>query len=271
MTMTTTTMIRAWRAIACASMIAVAREGGAQTLAARVAAARQGTVEMHFAARPGACGDGRYMLSLGHSMMIGSSDEWGRNGRHATCLAGPVRARLELTDGVVRDVHAYVGPLPAPAPGVTDLGEVRAADAASYFLELARTGDGRASDRAIMPAVLADSAVVWRALLAIARDSSRRSHSARNSASFWLSRFASARLAGHPDDLSSADDEEETEGDPRGSAVFALSQLRNHEGIAPLIQVARTNPSAHVRGQALFWLGQSGDARALGLFEEILR
>jgi hypothetical protein len=37
-----------------------------------------------------------------------------------------------------------------------------------------------------------------------------------------------------------------------------------------LIQVARTNPNPAVRKQAMFWLGQSRDARALAFFEEIL-
>jgi HEAT repeat protein len=54
------------------------------------------------------------------------------------------------------------------------------------------------------------------------------------------------------------------------SAVFALSQLRNHEGVPQLITVARTNKEPEVRQQALFWLGQSGDARGIALFEELL-
>ena len=37
-----------------------------------------------------------------------------------------------------------------------------------------------------------------------------------------------------------------------------------------LIQVARTNRNAVVRRQAIFWLGQSKDPRALSFFEEIL-
>ena len=52
--------------------------------------------------------------------------------------------------------------------------------------------------------------------------------------------------------------------------VFALSQLRNHEGIPPLLEVAQTNQDERVRRQALFWLGQSDDPRGLDLFEKIL-
>jgi hypothetical protein len=42
------------------------------------------------------------------------------------------------------------------------------------------------------------------------------------------------------------------------------------EGVPLLIQIARTNRNAAVKKQAMFWLGQSKDARALAFFEEIL-
>ena len=53
-------------------------------------------------------------------------------------------------------------------------------------------------------------------------------------------------------------------------AVFALQQLPKDEGVPLLISVARTNRNAEVRKQAIFWLGQSGDARALAFIQEIL-
>jgi HEAT repeat protein len=64
------------------------------------------------------------------------------------------------------------------------------------------------------------------------------------------------------------DDDEDRE--VRESAVFALSQLPREEGVPILIRAARTNRDPKVRRQALFWLGQSEDPRALALFEEIL-
>jgi len=54
-------------------------------------------------------------------------------------------------------------------------------------------------------------------------------------------------------------------------AVFALSQLPRDEGVPLLIQVARSNRNPVVRKQAIFWLGQSNDPRALNFFEEVLR
>ncbi len=54
-------------------------------------------------------------------------------------------------------------------------------------------------------------------------------------------------------------------------AVFALSQLPKEEGVPLLIQVARTNRNPVARKQAIFWLGQSKDPRALSFFEEVLK
>ena len=53
-------------------------------------------------------------------------------------------------------------------------------------------------------------------------------------------------------------------------AVFALSQLPPDDGVPRLIEVARSHSNPAVRKQAMFWLGQSGDPRALAFFESVL-
>jgi hypothetical protein len=225
---------------------------------------------MRFASRPGVCGNGDEGISVGHSMHMGRYDE----DDASYCEPGPVRVRLRMEDGAVRDIRTSVG-RPAQRASVerrTDLGPVPAVAAAAYFLQLAQTASGHVSNAAITPAILADSAYPWHELLAIARDTETRSSGTRSSAALWLSRFAAAKISGRVNDLSAPDDDESVSEDSqaRTAAVFALSQLRNHEGIAPLLQVAQTNRDARVRRQALFWLGQSGDPRALELFERIL-
>ena len=50
-----------------------------------------------------------------------------------------------------------------------------------------------------------------------------------------------------------------------------MTQLPSDQGVPLLIQVARTHASAEVRKQAMFWLGQSKDQRALEFFEDVLR
>jgi len=53
-------------------------------------------------------------------------------------------------------------------------------------------------------------------------------------------------------------------------AVFALTQMPEGEGIPLLISVAKTNNNPDVRKQAVFWLGQSHDPRALDFIESVL-
>ena len=59
--------------------------------------------------------------------------------------------------------------------------------------------------------------------------------------------------------------------DVKKKAVFALSQIPNGEGVPELIRVARENKTPAVRKQAMFWLGQSKDPRALAFFKMLLR
>ena len=57
----------------------------------------------------------------------------------------------------------------------------------------------------------------------------------------------------------------------RKHAVFALSQRPREEAVPELVRIARTHRDPEIRKTAMFWLGQSGDPRAIALFEEILR
>ena len=53
-------------------------------------------------------------------------------------------------------------------------------------------------------------------------------------------------------------------------AVFALSQLPKAQGVPKLIEIARKSTDPEVRKEAMFWLGQSKDDRALAFFEDVL-
>ena len=65
-----------------------------------------------------------------------------------------------------------------------------------------------------------------------------------------------------------ADDDDDV--DVREAAVFALSQRPRREAVPALMEVAETSRFAKVRRSAVFWLGQTGDSRALDFFERIL-
>lgn len=233
--------------------VAVLLCGGAvplhgQSIAERVAATRDGKVRMTYAARPGVCGNG-------HNISISrDDDEW-----ESDCEPGPVRVVLTLANGAVTHVETYVGGRWRPeAPGV-DLGTVSAAAAAEYLLGLRMKG-------AIFPATLADSVTVWPRLLALARDSDAP-HDVRHDAVFWLGQAAGDAVV---KDLAGLANQPNADRDVQDAAVFALSQLKHDAGVPALIEIAKTHRDPAIRKRAMFWLGQSGDPRALQLFETIL-
>ena len=227
----------------------------AQSLARKIEAVKDGTVRMSFAAKAGVCGDGRHNIS----MNADRRGEW-----ESECEAGPVRIALDRSGGETVALRSYVGGRWRGGEAV-DLGTVPAREAAEWLLKLAEQNAG-ASEDAIFPAVLADSVQPWPALLRIAGNDHVTSET-RKSAIFWLGQAAGdAAVKG----LDSVVADKKGDREVRESAIFALSQRPKEEGVPALIRVVRNNPDPELRKKALFWLGQSGDPRALSLFEELL-
>ena len=239
-----------------------------QSLSSRIAAVRDGAVTFHYTARPGVCGDGEHYVKLGGSAYYGSFDV---RREHAPCEFGPVQVRVTMDGGDIARVQYWVG---APrSREAQDLGEVPAPEAARWLMSVAQTGSARASAKAIMPAVLADSSIVWPTLLAIAKDVDTRSRGTRMEALLWLSRFAGSAVEGRKNDPLDEDERSMSDDDDlKRQAVFVLSQLPHNEGVPELLKVSQSpNISPRVKRQAFFWLGQSGDSRAIELFETVLR
>ncbi|HKQ76632.1 MAG TPA: HEAT repeat domain-containing protein [Blastocatellia bacterium] len=91
---------------------------------------------------------------------------------------------------------------------------------------------------------------------------------ARKQAIFWLGQKAGERSLGVlKDTIDSADADTEV----KNQAVFAISQRPKNESVPLLINIARTHSNPAVRKQAIFWLGQTGDERAVDFFKEILQ
>ncbi len=88
----------------------------------------------------------------------------------------------------------------------------------------------------------------------------------RGQAIFWLAQKAGKKAEGAITEAIERDPETEV----KKKAVFALSQLPKDEGVPLLIGVARSNSNPVVRKDAMFWLGQSNDPRALDFFEQVL-
>jgi HEAT repeats len=82
----------------------------------------------------------------------------------------------------------------------------------------------------------------------------------RGQALFWLAHKAGEKAVSAIQGAIENDPDTEV----KKKAVFALSQLPKDEGVPKL------NHNREVRKQAMFWLGQSNDPRALAFFEQIL-
>ena len=257
------------RPLFCSLMLACATTAAsAQSIADRVARAGDGTIRMSFATKPEICGRGG-SISRGNNWR----QQWGDYDRTRdvewdnACDYGPGRLVLEKRDGEIVALRFAVGGRWRPAgSGVTDIGNVAAKDAADYLMSLASKLPGRAGRDAIFPATIADSAVVWPALIRLAKDEDRPRET-RKQAVFWLGQAAGeAATAG----LDSLTKDASVDREVQKQVVFALSQRPKDEGIPILIRVAKTHRDPEVRRDAMFWLGQSNDPRAIALFEEVL-
>ncbi|MGH7674164.1 MAG: HEAT repeat domain-containing protein [Gemmatimonadales bacterium] len=245
--------------------------GAAQSLEQRVAAAPDGEVRFAYAARPGVCGNGHNIVSWDcrpgkcNRTVRGDFSSVDRDEWQECCEPGPVRVTLSLRRGTVTRVKVAVGGAGRAAAGrVTDLGTVPVREAVRYFLGLARRPE--AGEDAIFPATLADSVEVWPDLVRLARDDGLPTDT-RRQAVFWLGQAAGAAATRELDALTEGD---QVDREVKEAAVFALSQRPHDEGVPVLLRVARTNRDPEVRRKAIFWLAQSGDPRAVALFEELL-
>jgi len=151
------------------------------------------------------------------------------------------------------------------------LTDVRPAESVMLLRSLAASGaseekGGRRVEEPALAALAfhADPSAL-EALIALARQDA--SGHVRGQALFWLAQRAGSKAAGEI--TRAIEDDPET--DVKKRAVFALSQLPHDEGVPLLIDTARKNRNSAVRKQAMFWLGQSNDPRALAFFEEVLK
>jgi HEAT repeat protein len=130
---------------------------------------------------------------------------------------------------------------------------------------MAPTQPRKLNDSAVTVIALTKGDQPLNELLTLARDGS--TSQVKGNALFWLAQRAGMKAVGS---ITAA-----IENDPdtkvKERAVFALSQLPKDEGVPLLIQQARSNKNPVVRKQAMFWLGQSKDPRAVKFFEEILK
>jgi len=269
--------------IAAVSVIAItsAPELSAQTLAQRMAKAPDGVARVQFASRPGTCGNGRDMVGYRKALFADSFQSMG-NWHSADCVPGPVRVALSISDGKIVRVKTSVGGNWARTNDkVTDLGVVAATEASAYFFSLVPALEGTGDkSRILLPAVLAEAGDVTPQLTSLARDGARIPDT-RRQAIHWLGMLGDARVvptlvafaraggAGPGGENIDEDDEAPGMKGLATSAMAALSFLENGLGIPALIDLAG-NGNVGTRGSAVFWLGQSGDARAFATLHAII-
>jgi hypothetical protein len=153
---------------------------------------------------------------------------------------------------------------------VTTLSGISVDDSVAWLAALLRSaGDPSSTLNSVhLPALSAlalhPGEAPGKVLVALARSDQRPR--IRSQALFWLSQRAGDQALATIGTAVSDDPELEV----KRRAVFALSQLPRGEGVPLLIDLARTHRLPEVRRQAMFWLGQSKDPRALEFFEEIL-
>jgi hypothetical protein len=216
---------------------------------------------------------------VGYAIPVNARDReagcWTSDGFSGRTRVGPLKLEgaetifilYRIDAGGVQRIRVASPECPLDAGGLTLhwLTGVRATDSIDWLTALA-AGDGsrRFAQTATMAIALHGDAQSTERLIALAREGQKGE--VRGAALFWVAQRAGDKAAGT---IVHALEDPETE--IRKKAVFALSQLPKDEGVPKLIEVARTHRDAVVRRQAMFWLGQSRDPRALAFFEQILR
>ncbi len=260
-------MKRSLLALVAGATLLAPRQGATQDIASRVNAVREGEVRMTFAMRPDVCGHGNSVYYSSSSNVNLRDDRRNRDVEYdIECDDGPGRLVIVRRDGETTDLRFYVGGRWRASTTATDLGAVGTRAAVDLLVGIAESSDGRAGREAIFPVTLVDSVTVWPMLMRIARNDNRP-RTIREGATFWLGQLAEEPATRGLTELvgDAALDRE-----VRESAIFALSNRRDKEGIPSLINIVRTNKDPELRKKALFWLANSRDPRALDLIEELL-
>ncbi|HET7458743.1 MAG TPA: hypothetical protein VFJ74_13935 [Gemmatimonadaceae bacterium] len=249
--------------LSIAAPATAARAQSPSSVADRVASARDGEVRLSYAARAGACGNGRDVVGFGHALYVHNSIEsWGRWSGVDCAAGGPVRVTLTRRGRAVEGLRVRVGGPGAATEGVTELGAVSARAAADYFLSLAGAAESGVAKEAVLAAALADSADVAPVLLRIARDTTRPSQ-VRRRAVQWVGELGGAGVVRDLDALASrAGDDRKV----REAALAALANTDSDAAVQALVSHARNASSSDdgewMQKSAVFWLGQTGSPLA---------
>jgi hypothetical protein len=169
-----------------------------------------------------------------------------------------------LAEKVLEKMVAAGQPAKLREDAVFWLGQERGRSGYEIVRRVARTdADRKLREHAIFVMSQTDESDADADIIALAKNDAD-SH-VRGQALFWLAQKASDRAGDAITDVMENDPDLKV----KKQAVFALSQLPREKGVPLLIKYAKSgNPV--VRKEAIFWLGQSEDPRALNFLEEFL-
>ena len=252
------------RFLASLLVAALAAQGGAQSLSQQLRAAN-GTVQVLFPSKQNVCGDGQGSISniMGHAEFSSydGSTSFGTTNRYRRCEHGPARLVLTVLGGEVTRARLYVGPVPS-ASDVRTI-NATAGDAEAWLADMVERGSARVASDLLLPLIVADGSEPWKLFLKLARDENRP-RELKRSAMMWLSNAVSDHL-GILDETDRTDEDE-----LRAQAVYVLTQRPKAEGVPALIDVAKSSSHPSARKAAIYWLGQTGDPRAVDVYADLL-
>lgn len=233
--------------------------GSAQSIASRVAAVRDGSIQMTIPSRSGVCGDDDKILAYRKTIYIWPSIESHGTWSGVNCAPGPLRVKLTLARGDITTIRTRAGEgKRSPSGARVDLGVVSAQEAAEYFLTLASRLEGKASRDALVPAALAEAVNLMPALLRIARDTGRPRET-RGQAIRWIGELGEE---GAVTVLNALATDIRNDMPMREHALMGLAFVPDGEGVPSLISVARSSNDPELRKKGIFWLSQADDPAA---------
>jgi DNA-directed RNA polymerase subunit M/transcription elongation factor TFIIS len=157
--------------------------------------------------------------------------------------------------------------LPAEVRGqaVFWLGQTRRADLEFFRALFKKTKNDDIRGQIFMAVGQQRSAEGMRWLLDLARDKSVDLDSRKNAA-FWAGQHGADIAA-----LSALYDDSRGEHEMQNHVLFILSQRRETAALDKLMSVAKNDPDAELKKQAIFWLGQKNDPRARAFLLDLIK
>jgi hypothetical protein len=188
-------MRRIHAVVTALAVSAAAAQAQTQSISRQIDRAPDGPIRMSFETRPEVCGNGRsigedtpdgFVLHTfgNHGYSIDTYENWVPD-----CHRGPLRLVVTMSGGRVIDLSAAVGVEWKSAAGVTDLGRVESAEAASWLLDVAAEGNDDVGRLAFLAADAAANAQIADRFLDMAEDRGLDSD-VRERAMRWVNRAA---------------------------------------------------------------------------------